>query len=399
MKRAPIGGLLLALLASLPAAPASPAAPTPGVTDTEVVLGISAPLSGPASAWGSIALAAEAWARHVNATGGVHGRKLRVVVKDDAYNPGQALSNINEMKDSVFALVIQLGTAVLNACRETVAESRVPSVWPLGNPQTYASQPKEKSTSVFMAYPDYADEGEFLVSQAAKVESAKKVAVFFQNDDFGKGGVEGVKRGVKKLPGVSVAAEVPYEVAERELGTQALKLKESGADAVILYSTTTHGAAVIKEMAKVGYRPRIFASFTLGDRSVMFRLLGDLWEGAYFDSNEAVPGEPEADRVLSILLAEEPKLKGRESFAIIGATAMAATVEGLQRAGRNLTREGFVKALDGMKDFSPEKLTAPINWSASRHHGLNAVRLMRANKAADASYTQVTGYQIFPAHF
>jgi ABC-type branched-subunit amino acid transport system substrate-binding protein len=371
---------------------------SPGVTDSEVTLGISAPLSGPAAAWGSISLAAEAWARHVNSQGGVHGRKLHVMVRDDAYNPGQAVANVNEMKDSVFALVCLLGTAVLNANKETVAESGIPTVWPLGNPQVFAAQPKEKVRSVFMAYPDYGDEAQFLVAQAAKLEGAKKIAVFFQNDDYGKGGLEGVRRGAK-TSGVSIAAEVPYEVADRELGTHALKLKESGADTVLLYSTATHGAAIVKEMAKVGYRPKLFASFTLGDRSVMYRLLGDLWEGAYFDVNEIPPGDPAADRVLGILLQEEPKLKGRETFAIIGATAMAATVEGLKRAGRELTREKFIAALESLRDYRPENLTAPITWTASRRHGLNTVRLMRAKKAADASFTPVSDWQTFPPHF
>ena len=373
-------------------------AQAPGVTDSEVVLGISAPLSGPAAAWGSISLAAEAWAAHVNGLGGVNGRKLRVIVKDDAYNPGQAVANVNEMKDSVFALVLLLGTAVLNANRETVAESGIPTVWPLGNPQVFASMPKEKVRSVFMVYPDYMDEGAFLVAQAAKLEHAKKVAVFFQNDDFGKGGLEGVRRGAKSAS-VQISAEVPYEVADRELGTQALKLKESGADAVVLYSTATHGAAIVKEMAKVGYRPKIFASFPLGDRSVMYRLLGDLWEGAYFDVNQAVPGDPEADRVLGVLLKQEPKLKGRESFALIGASAMSATVEGLKRAGRELTRAKFIAALESMDGFRPENLTAPIMWTPSRRHGLNTVRLMRAHKASDGSFKPITGWQTFPAHF
>src|SRR5262249_35785513 len=89
---------------------------------------------------------------------------------------------------------------------------------------------------------------------------------------------------IKGLGGAAaLAGEVSYEVADREVGTHALKLKESGADTLVLYSTAPHGANVIKEMAKVGYRPKIFASFPLGDRHVMFRLLGDLWEGAYYD--------------------------------------------------------------------------------------------------------------------
>ncbi len=391
--------LVAAALAAVPFF-AAPAQAEVGVTDTEVVIGISAPLSGPASAWSSIAVAAEAWAAHLNEQGGVHGRKLRLIVKDDAYNPGQAVANVNELKDSVFALVGLLGTAVLNANQETVAESGLPLVWPLGNPQVFAALPKEKLRSVFMVYPDYADEAEFLLKQAVALEGSKKVAAFFQNDDFGKGGLEGIHRGAKALGGaVAIAAEVPYEVADRELATHALRLRESGADTVILYCTATHGAGIVKEMAKVGYRPKIFAAFPLGDRSVMYRLLGDLWEGAYYDVNEAVPGEPEADQVISVLLKQEPKLKGRESFALIGATAMAALAEGLQRAGRELTRAKFLQALETMSGFSPAKLTAPIQWKPGQHHGLNTVRLMRARKAADGSYTNITGYQQFPAHF
>lgn len=384
-------------LAALPVAHAQPR--TPGVTDTEVTFGITTPLSGPAAAWGTTGLGAEAWAKHVNAQGGVHGRQIRVVMKDDGYNPGRSVANVNELKDSVLAVVGLLGTAVLNANKDNIADAKLPVVWPYGNPQIFARQPKDKVRTVFMVYPDYADEAEFLVQQAAKLEHAKKVAVFYQNDDYGKGGLEGVRRGVKGLGSVAIATEVPYEVADRELGTHALKLKESGADAVILYCTATHGAGLVREMAKVGYRPKIFASFPLGDRHVMFRLLGELWEGAYYNVTGAVPGEPDADRAIEALLKQEPKLKGRESFALAGAAAMMAAVEGLRRAGRDVTRDSYVEAMTTIKNWTPEKLTAPITWGPGRHHGLNAVRLMQAGKAADASFRQVTDYQIFQFHF
>jgi len=398
MRLRTFGALLLVLAMS--AASAWAQAKVPGVTDTEVVIGATTPLSGPAAAWGTTALGAEAWAKYVNEQGGVHGRKIRVELKDDGYNPGRSVANVTEMKDSVFALVGLLGTAVLNANKDNVAEAKLPTIWPYGNPQVFAKQPREKLKYVFMVYPDYGDEGEFLVQQAAKLEKAKKVAVFFQNDDYGKGGLEGVKRGVKGLGGaVSIAAEVSYEVADRELGTHALKIKDSGADTVVFYSTVTHGANLIKEMAKVGYRPKIFASFPLGDRHTMFRLLGDLWEGAYYNVTGAVPGEPEADRIIEILLKQEPKFKGRESFALAGAVAMMATVEGLKRAGRNLTRENFIEAMESIKNWTPEKITAPITWGPNRRHGLNPIRMQRANKAADASFSTITGYQNFPSHF
>ncbi len=378
---------------------AAPAAPVPGVTDTEVVVGITGPLSGPAAAWGSIALASEAYAKYVNDQGGVHGRKLRLVLKDDGYNPGKAVANLNEMKDSVFVVVGTVGTAVLNATKDIVAESGLPFVVPLANVQVWAKMPKEKRASVFQIYPDYADEGEFLVTQANKLEGVKKVAVFGQNDDYGKEGLAGVKRGVAKLPGVSVVGEVFYEVTDRELGTHALKMKESGAEAVLFYSTATHAAALVKEMAKVGYRPKIFASFTLYDRDTMFRLLGDLWEGAYFDTVMTVRGEPAADKAIEVVTKIDPKLKGREGFCVTGVSDIRFVVEGLQRAGRDLTREKFIKAVEGIRGYTGEGLLAPADFGPDRHHGQNSVRLMRALKAKDSSFQQVVGYQNFPAHF
>jgi len=370
----------------------------PGVTDTEVVIGITTPLSGPAAAWSATALGAEAWAKHVNAQGGVNGRQIKIMMRDDGYNPGRAVANVNELKDQVFALVGLLGTAVLNANKDGVAEAKLPTIWPYGNPQVFAKQPREKVRGVFMVYPDYVDEGDFLVRQAAALEKAKKVAVFYQNDDYGKGGLEGAKRGAGKS-GVAITAEVAYEVADRELGTHALKLKDSGADAVVLYSTVTHAAGVIKEMAKVGYRPKIFGAFPLGDHVTMFRILGELWEGAYFNVTGAIAGEPEADKALEVVLKQNPNLKGREGLALSGAVAMIATVEGLKRAGKNVTRENFIAAMETINDWSPEGLTGKVTWSKDRHHGLNPIRMMRAGKAANNSYTKITDYQPFPAHF
>ncbi len=376
-------------------------AAVPGVTDTEVTIGITGPLSGPAAAWGSIALASEAYAKHVNDNGGVHGRKLKIVIKDDSYHPGKAVANMNEMKDQVFAMIGTVGTAVLNATKDIVADSGMPFVLPLGNVQVFAKMPKERIKNVFQAYPDYVDEGEWIIQQAVKLENVKKVAVFGQNDDYGKGGLEGVKKGIAtaKLQGVSVTGEVFYEVTDRELGTHALKLKESGADAVILYSTPVHAAGVVKEMAKVGYRPKLFASFTLYDRDTMFRLLGDLWEGAYYNAISAPRGTPPADKIIDIITKIDPKLKGREGFLVQGAADVIVLVEGLKRAGRDLTREKFVKALEGFKDVQTEGLLPPLTWSPNQHHAGNNVRMMRALKASDSSFKQVTDFAVFKPHF
>jgi len=390
------------LLAALVAvSPALAQTKVPGVTDTEVVIGITTPLSGPAAAWGTTGLAAEAWAKHVNDQGGVHGRKLRIVMKDDGYVPGRAVANVTDMKDSAFAIVGLLGSAVMNASKDIVAEAKIPTIYPFGDPQIWAKLPKDKQRYVFAVYTNYVDEGEFIVQQAAKIANAKKIAIFYQNDDFGKGYVEGAKRAVQALGGkVALAAEVPHEVQDRELSTHALKLRDSGADVVIPVGTVPAGANLIKEMAKVGYKPQIFAPFPYGDHQVMYRLLGELWEGVYYNGNIPSPTDPESMKVVQAMIKQDEKLKGRESFALAGGIAMATAVEGLKRAGRNLTREGYVEAMEGIRGWVPEGLKwAPITFGPGRHHGLNTVRLYRANKAADQSFAPVTEFQTFPPLF
>ena len=393
-------GILALAAIGLAAGPLAAQSRTPGVTDTEIVIGLTAPLSGPAAIYGNLAVANEAWARYVNDLGGVHGRKLRIMLKDDGFNPGRAVANLREMKDSVFLAIGLVGSAVVNAAKDEIAEARLPLVNAYAGPQVWARQPREKIKYVFIDYPDYADEADFLVSYSVTKLGAQKVAVFYQNDDWGKGVMDGVDRAMKALGGkATVAAAVPYEVSDRELGTQALKFKEAGADTLLLAALNTHSASLVREMAKIGYRPRLVGSFTIGDHLVMYRLLGELWEGAYYNVIGAVPGEPEAKAVLDILIKYEPKLHGREGTALIGATNMIIAVEGLKKAGRNLTREGFVEAMEGIRHFTALGLSAPITFTPSYHHGLNAVRLMRAQKAADQSYVQVTPYQMFKPLF
>src|SRR5258707_6340671 len=163
-----MGATLASCLLAPTSSPAEPA--VPDLTDTEITIGLTGPLSGPAAAWGTMPLASEAYARHVNAQGGVHGRKLKLILKDDGYNPGRAVANFNEMKDQVFAVIGMIGTAVLNANKDLVAEAGVPLIFPLGNVQVFAKQPNEKVKTVLHAYPDYTDHGQFIVSQAAQVD-------------------------------------------------------------------------------------------------------------------------------------------------------------------------------------------------------------------------------------
>jgi ABC-type branched-subunit amino acid transport system substrate-binding protein len=170
---------------------------TPGVTDTEVVFGVTTPLTGPGAGWGvPISGGMQAWIEHINEQGGIHGRKLRLIVKDDGYNPARALANLQEMKDDVIAVVGQLGSAPCAAAKDFFPDNKIPLIHGYANVEIYAKQPKEKQKYYFSGYPDYEDENVFWTTYAIDELGAKKIAHFYQNDDYGVG----ANAGIKKVP-------------------------------------------------------------------------------------------------------------------------------------------------------------------------------------------------------
>ncbi len=370
---------------------------TSGITDKEVVVGITTPLSGPAALWGNTGLGAKAWADYINSKGGVNGRKIKVILKDDGYNPARALTNLKEMKGKIFGVVGLLGTAVVHTCRDFFADNKVILVNAYGNTRMWVDYPKNKLKYVFISYPDYEDEAEYMTKYAFKNLGSKKFSVFYQSDDYGKLGLAGVEKAVKSLSGASIAGSVSYKVTERALSAHALKLKQLGADTLIIYPSPTHGAIILKEMAKVGYRPKILASFPLGD-PVMFLIAKQLWEGVYpaIAAQYSLPGaDAEADRIVKILKKQNPKISS-DSFAVFGAVSMMHFVEGLKRAGKNVTVESMIKALESIKNWKPEGLGGPVSYGPDRHHGLNGIRMGRAQKG---KIKVISDYAIFKSRF
>jgi branched-chain amino acid transport system substrate-binding protein len=374
-------GILLVLLLTLPFAVA--AQNVPGVTDTEVVVGWTTPLSGPAALWGVTALGGKAWADYINDQGGIHGRKITVILKDDGYNPTRALANLQEMKGKIFSVCAILGTAVLNATKDFFPENKVLSITPYGDVRIWARTPKEKMRYIFVAYTDYENEAEYLAKYAISNLASKKIAVFYQNDDYGKMGLAGVNKGIAAMPGkAKLVGAVPYGVTERALSTHALNLKETGADTLIYYGTMTHGALILKESAKIGYRPKVLVTFPLGD-PIMYKVAGEVWEGTYIalPGNSGVPGsEPEADKVVEILKKYNPKLAGKEYLALFGSISMMHLIEGLKNAGRDLTTESMVRGMEKIKNWKPQGVAAPVTYGPDRRHGVNASRIGQAQK-------------------
>jgi ABC-type branched-subunit amino acid transport system substrate-binding protein len=263
----------------------------------------------------------------------------------------------------------------------------------------FADYPKNKLRYIFVAYPDYEDEAGFFTNYALKSLGSKKLTLFYQNDDYGKMAIEGVKKALGENPGkAELVSPVPYEVTERALGTHALKLKESNADTVLLYTTMSHAALILKEMAKVGYKPKAIASFPMGD-PIMYKIAGEAWEGVYVASpaNSGVPGaDREADKVADILKKYDQNIAGKEYLGVFGAVSMMYVVEGLKKAGRNPTSEKMIEGLEKMKNWKPEGLGAPVTFDRNRHSGVNGVRMMQARKGV---HVPITDFVIFKPRF
>ena len=396
MQRLILGvGILLAIILATPAA----AGEVRGVSDDEIVVGWTTPLSGPAALWGVTGLGGKAWADYINDNGGIHGRKIKVIMKDDGYNPARAIANLREMKNKVFVIAGLLGTAICNAAKDFPSENNIPLITAYGDIRIFARMPKDKKRNIFVTYPDYEDEAQYLTVWAVKNRDAKKVAVFYQNDDYGKMGLEGVKKGLAATGGrAKLVGAVPYEVTERALSTHALKLKESGADTLVLYADPTHAAIITKTNAKVGFQPLVLASFPLAD-AIMYKIAGPTWEGTYvgLPGNTGLPGtDPDADRVANILKKYNSKIEGKEFLALFGATSMMHLAEGLKNAGRNLTPETLVAGMEKIQEWKAENLGARVTYSPDRHHGNNASRVAQAK---DGKVVGLEPFTVFQPHF
>ncbi|HET6782174.1 MAG TPA: ABC transporter substrate-binding protein [bacterium] len=366
-----------------------------GVTATEVVIGTSQPLSGPAAFWGvPITGAMDAWIKFINDQGGIHGRKIRLVSRDDSYLPPRAVANARELVDRerIFAMVGLLGSANSFAVRDFVVENQVIWVNPLADANMWAGFRQTKH--LFVTYPSYTDEGRILADYAAKNMGVKTMAVFYQNDLYGQKGVLGVKRGAAQAK-AKVVASVSYEVTDTDVSGHALKLRQANPDAVILYATPRHGALIVREMVKIGFQPKLLSSFTLTDPA-MFQLAGDAWNNVVLTAYFPLPGsDPKVDEVLATLTRINPALAQNPFNAVAGVAFLEPFLEGMRRAGPNLTRDSFVAAMESIRNWDG-MVVRGVTFGPNRHQGTNRIYIVRAE---NRQFRKLTDWISYPTGF
>lgn len=386
--------LMVAVLA-LAAAGAVAQTQERGVSANEIVIGSSQPLSGPAAFWGQgVSGGMMAYINMINERGGINGRRLRLVLRDDGYLPTRAVANVRELveREQVFAIVSLIGSANAFAVRDYIIENQVLWITPTADANMWAGFKSKKY--LFVTYPDYVGEARILTIYAAQKEGVKSVAVFYQNDLYGQKGLLGVKRGIAEAR-IKLAAAVPYEVTDRDLSGHALKLRQSGADAVILYATPTQGALIVREMAKIGFSPKLFATFTLAD-PIMFQLAGDAWNGIILGAYFPMPGsDAKVDAMLEALLKVNPQLRASPFNALAGVSFLEPFVEALRRAGPNVTRDSVVRAFESMKNWDGEVIRG-VTFGPNQHQGINRIFIV---KSENKQYKKLTDWISYPVGF
>lgn len=354
---------------------ASCGGPDFGVSKEEIKIGTWAPLSGPAAPVSVIAKAMEAYFASINAEGGVHGRRLRLIIKDDRYDPKRTVEAVKELveQDHVFAMLGGIGTANCMAVKEYLFLKSIPWINP-GSASRAMTIPVQGN--IYSLMPTNVTEGRVLAKYAAEELKASKIALFQQDDSFGHEGQEGVRLGLRDL-NVKLAATAAYQLAEEDLSHYARMLKESGATAVIMFALPQQAARLVQEFGKIDYRPQLLATQALSDPD-MFKTAGPGWEGAVVATGTLNPNSDRSEvvRAREIVAKYAPSITFG-SLALAGMGWAETMVQALEKIGPEPNRVKFIYTMERFES-TENFFGRPIRFTENSHHGLAALRLMRA---------------------
>jgi branched-chain amino acid transport system substrate-binding protein len=378
---------LFAALAVLTVANITQAAQPAGFDDNEIRIGQWGPQTGPAAPWGSVARGSKLLFDVINEEGGINGRKIKYFIRDDMYNPAQTVAVAKELveRQGIFAFVGGVGSACGMAVKDYLAANKIPWIGPSAADQDFV---KPLNPYLFAVYPLYRDEANVLTKYIVEKLKMKKIGILYQNDAYGKDGLEGAKERLATYK-MTLVAEIPVEPTEKDLASQILRLKNSGAEAVLLYVSPTAGVIALKTAANVGFKPQWVAANTLSDFPLMFKITGGLWEGVITGGFAEIPDSPHP---LMVKYREATKrLNPQErwgTFYYAGILFADPIVEALKKAGRNLSTDALLKALNSIKDY--QTIGPKITWTDKQHQGTDSVIIHKCGP--NASYIQLQGW-------
>ncbi len=361
-----------------------------GVTDTEIHIGEWGPQTGPAAPWGAVARGTAMLFQMVNDAGGIHGRKIVFHSFDDQYNPAKTVAGVKELVEKapgVFGFASGVGTSPGLAVKDYLMERNIPWVGPAAGSLAWITPPQK---ALFAIYPLYADEARLLVRHLVEKEGKKKIAIFYASDEYGENGHRGAVSELQRL-NLKPVAEVSVNQTDRDLKSHLLKLKESGADAVLMWVNPTHAVITLKTAAALQFAPQWATSSTLSDAPLMQNITGGLWKNIIFASFGELPDSsaPEVKKYRDAFPKYAQQGERWGVFFMAGIGFVEPMVEGLRRAGRNLTRESFIKAMETLKDF--KGVMGHISFGPNERQGQREIFLARTDETG-TKVTQLTAW-------
>jgi ABC-type branched-subunit amino acid transport system substrate-binding protein len=358
---------------------------TPGVTATSITFGTHQPLTGPAApGYSEIAPASQAYFNYVNAHGGVFGRKIHLLIKDDAYNPTNTVNVVHQLvlQDNVFGIFEGLGTPTHTKVVGFLNASKVPDLfvasgcpcWDNGSSQPYT----------FGWQPNYTIEGKVLGQYLKQHFAGKKIGVLYQDDDFGQGGLAGIEA---EVPASDIVAKEPYQSGVTTLAPQVTAIKAAKAQVMVDFTVPIYTAIAQLTSFTLGFKPQLVVSNVGIDPTTVGALLKSvskgkasgtgLIEGAITDgylpssSDLSNPWIALFKKIHDQYDASAP-FDGNVEYGIANAYTL---VQALKAAGKNLTRQDLIKAVntDGASWSGPGLV--PFRYSTTEHGGYSGVEM------------------------
>lgn len=342
-----------------------------GVTATTILLGQSAAFSGPASELGTeMRAGAMAYFQAVNAAGGVNGRRIELRSLDDGYEGDRAAANTKKLiDDGVFLLFGYVGTPTSNAAKPIFTAAKVPFVGPFTGAESLRTP---VNRYIFNIRASYYDETDKLVGQLAG-EQLDRIAVFYQNDDYGKAGLAGVERAMQKR-NMKIVATGTVERNTVQVAAAVKSICKVEPQGVVMISAYTSVAAFIKAAHAAGCNPQFLNVSFVGSKALAHEA-GPDGRGVGISQVVPFPWNLSARVVKEYQqLLEASTGKRNYSFTSLeGFVAAKVLVEGLRRTGADLTRERFVNAMEQMRDYDVGGFT--VSFSPTDHSGSKFVEL------------------------
>jgi ABC-type branched-subunit amino acid transport system substrate-binding protein len=350
---------LAALALSVPAAGGRPAG-APGVTATQILIGGTVPLSGQASAFGASGAAANAYFKYVNAHGGVFGRKIKYVYRDDGYDPSRTLEQTRRLveQDKVFAIFNTIGTEHTIAIRGYLNALHVPELF-AGTGAAGVGRGYKQYPWTIGYLPSFEGEGAIYGRYVVKHRPKARIAVLYENSDYGNDLLRGLRRGLGKKAS-RIVAKASYEVTDTDVNSQIAKLRASKADTFMLFALPTYAIQSFVYAYRLGWFPRFFVSAVSIEPTIMsiarMNTHGRETNGALSFAFVKDPTSPRWNKDPSVRLYRRIMKRydkgGRLSdvYNFYGMTVAYSMVDALRHAGRNPTRASLLRAATHMDE-------------------------------------------------